>query len=106
MGTNYYYKNNNGEIIHIGKLSSGWKFHLAFNSFKNHIYWKRELKNREIYSDYGKIWTYNEFIAMIESNQYIIEPEPNREEKLLMYTPPRFKPININGYIFIKGRWS
>lgn len=75
MGTNYYYKEQDGEQIHIGKQSGGWAF--TFNPrYKSKIEWEmallvQELTNPEfeLYNEYREAVTRKELFNMIEKNK-------------------------------------
>jgi len=83
MGTNYYQRTdicdtcNRYKEKHIGKNSHGWQF--AFRGYKNHEDmpkitsfedWKRELKaDGKIFNEYGEIFTFDEFVALVESKK-------------------------------------
>lgn len=88
MGTNFYHRTRSGflglfgceEEKHIGKRSGGWQF-----SFRGYVErrdvgmsktavigswqdWKRLLKRGRIYDEYGKRWSYADFVAMVEKS--------------------------------------
>jgi hypothetical protein len=83
MGTNFYYRKRSGlfgsdvEELHIGKQSAGWQFtfraykgedgKIAIESWKT---WKEILtrsKAGKIFDEYGKEFTAQEFIHMVEA---------------------------------------
>jgi len=64
IGTNFYLRNNEGELTHIAKTSSGWKplfqAHKLFSSIK-HLRWYWDNTNEEIVDEYGNEYKWKEF---------------------------------------------
>lgn len=78
MGTNYYIHNNKCQIcgryeeIHLGKSSSGWQFSFQYNDgkfYKNVNEMKKWLKNKQIYDEYDKKISYDDFWKMVNEKQ-------------------------------------
>lgn len=89
MGTNFYHRRRKGflglfgceEEQHIGKRSGGWQF-----SFRGYVErrdigmsktvvigswqdWKRVLKKGKIFDEYGKEYSYDYFVVMVEQTK-------------------------------------
>ena len=79
MGTNYYAKGidccicRESDGMHLGKSSVGWKFLLHYHErfYKNWAEMKQWLRssNLEIYDEYNRKQTIEEFITCVESKQ-------------------------------------
>jgi len=59
MGTNYYFMSRNKELIHLNKLSCGWRplfqKHRAFDSFRElEAFYREHQADLEIYDEYGR----------------------------------------------------
>jgi len=83
MGTNYYLRKNicpccsRYDEIHIGKSSAGWSF--SFHGFRkendegliiiSYKDWLKELQNGEIYDEYGRKVTLEEFMKLVENKK-------------------------------------
>jgi hypothetical protein len=86
MGTNFYHVTRSGllglfgmtERKHIGKSSKGWQFGfrgyverrdvgmnktVVIGSWKD---WQKVLRKGKIVDEYGKRWSYAEFVKMVE----------------------------------------
>ena len=82
MGTNYFHRYNRCDHCgryderHIGKQSAGWQF-----SFRAHTdsemrliigswnCWKMALTTGSIFDEYGKEWSYADFVAKVEATK-------------------------------------
>lgn len=69
MSTNFYFIEENGERLHIGKRSGGWKFlfagHKETGSF---VEWLLYLNSHRglIQDEYGKLHTLEDFLHVVE----------------------------------------
>ena len=80
MGVNFYYQTslflpmNEGELLHLGKLSVGWKFLLQYNKGKYYKNWQ-EMKNflkktnKKIIDSKNEEIFIDKFIELVESFQ-------------------------------------
>lgn len=88
MGTNYYHRTNicaecgHYDERHIGKSSIGWQFSFRGYNIDRDDFdeeakpiiaswqdWKEVLKEGKIFDEYGKEWSYDDFIAKVEKTK-------------------------------------
>lgn len=103
MGTNYYAKINichtchrPEEEIHLGKSSWGWQFLFAYNDgdyYKDVAQLKDWLKDKEIFDEYDRPVTHEDFWKMIEDKQATVNPQDGHF-------------MTIDGYRFMNGQFS
>jgi len=79
MATNYYITKKAecsecgqeyNKQFHVGKQSAGWKFLFQKQKFAATFEeWRKELKHREVFDDYGDWYTFDEFLKQVSLNQ-------------------------------------
>ncbi len=85
MGTNFYHRINicsecrRYDERHIGKSSVGWQFSFkgwkdsegrpAIKSWQDWKYILKTFKDGQIFDEYGKEWSYDDFIAKVENTK-------------------------------------
>lgn len=110
MGTNYYLVKNRPSVeggLHIGKSSMGWRFLFYKPPFYEHDrclntfeQWRDYLKEvteegtHIIMSEYDEIFTFDEFMYLVESKQR------EQSEDMFAYCE------NVNGYRFSDWEFS
>jgi len=89
MGNNFYFRNKEKkeEVLHIGKISCGWKplFHANtyYNSVKQLVeFYNNNLKKLEIIDEYDNIYKFEEFkdIMIDTANELLYERVGLRED--------------------------
>ena len=104
MGTNFYLEyayceacGKPNKLLHLGKNSMGWKFLIhKSEDITNYIELKNKIKQGVIKDEYGRIYSQQEFLEIIESNQ---------KQKHHEYHGT-FACENIDGYDFQESKFS
>ena len=106
MGTNYYHYTNEchcckrSDVQHIGKSSAGWVFSFHGTSdIRSYKDWLVELVGGTIVSEYGEIYSLDDFRKMIAECH-----RPGNRNHAREY--PSGSWIDNDGYSFSSGEFS
>lgn len=115
MGTNYYVKGDvcdhcgrGDNDTHLGKSSAGWQFSFQYNGgqyYKNVEEMKEWLKDKDIYDEYDRPVTYDDFWAMVEQKQNNPKNSSHYKECKAAYGS-REHILLVDGYTFINCEFS
>ena len=80
MGTNYFFMSRNKELIHLNKLSCGWRplfqKHSAFDSFRKlEAFYREHQADLEICDEYGRQYSWEEYFETVYAHSRC-HPEP------------------------------
>lgn len=115
MGTNYYTKSDvcehcgrGDKDFHLGKSSMGWQFSFQYNGgehYKNVEEMKEWLRDKEIYDEYDRPVTHEDFWAMVDMKQMNPDNKNHYEECKAAYGG-REHILLVDGYTFINCKFS